>query len=166
VPDRIEAEQLTKRYGPVTAVDHLTFTARPGHVTGFLGPSGAGKTTTVRILATLLAPDSGTARVLGHDVVNCGLLSRARRRPAKRGGPAGPVIGQDHPVLRTSFARLLRPLLCCHDDDPADPGRMVNATGMRAEPVILSPFHSSSDASHRSRGIGVLWSAYTRNPGR
>jgi len=35
----IEVEKLTKRYGPVTAVDHLTFTARPGHVTGFLGPT-------------------------------------------------------------------------------------------------------------------------------
>ncbi len=55
----IEAEQLTKRYGPVTAVDHLTFTACPGHVTGFLGPNGANKTTTARILATLLAPDTG-----------------------------------------------------------------------------------------------------------
>ena len=59
----IEVEQLTRRYGPVTAVDHLTFTARPGHVTGFLGPNGAGKTATVRILATLAAPDGGTARV-------------------------------------------------------------------------------------------------------
>ncbi len=58
----IEVEQLTKRYGPVTAVDHLTFTARPGHVTGFLGPNSAGKTATVRILATLAAPDGGTAR--------------------------------------------------------------------------------------------------------
>ena len=38
----IEAGQLTKCYGPVTAVDHLTFTARPGHATGFLGPNGAG----------------------------------------------------------------------------------------------------------------------------
>jgi len=37
----IEAEQITKRYGPVTAVDHLTFTARPGHVTRFLGPTPA-----------------------------------------------------------------------------------------------------------------------------
>jgi len=39
----IEAEQLTRRYGPVTAVDHLTFTAGPGHVTSFLGPNGSGK---------------------------------------------------------------------------------------------------------------------------
>jgi ABC-2 type transport system ATP-binding protein len=38
----IEAEKLTKRYGPVAAVDGLTFTARPGHVTGFLGPNGTG----------------------------------------------------------------------------------------------------------------------------
>ena len=42
----IEVDHLVKRYGPVTAVDGLTFTVRPGHVTGFLGPNGAGKSTT------------------------------------------------------------------------------------------------------------------------
>jgi ABC-2 type transport system ATP-binding protein len=42
----IEARELTKRFGHKTAVDHLSFTVRPGHVTGFLGPNGAGKTTT------------------------------------------------------------------------------------------------------------------------
>ena len=80
----IEVEQLTKRYGPFTAVDHLTFTARPGNVTGFLGSNGAGKTTTVRILATLLAPDGGTARVLGHDVVTgAGAVRGGSRWPAR-----------------------------------------------------------------------------------
>jgi len=84
----IEAEQLTRRYGPVTAVDHLTFTAGPGHVTSFLGPNGSGKTTTVRILATLLAADSGTARVLGHDVIT-GAGAAPRRGRAGRPGCHG-----------------------------------------------------------------------------
>jgi ABC-2 type transport system ATP-binding protein len=47
----IEVNRLTKRYGATTAVDGLSFTVRPGHVTGFLGPNGAGKSTTIRILA-------------------------------------------------------------------------------------------------------------------
>jgi len=59
----IEVDQLVKRFGPVTAVDGLTFTVRPGHVTGFLGPNGAGKTTTMRVILGLDAPTSGTTRV-------------------------------------------------------------------------------------------------------
>src|SRR5215467_16220688 len=61
----ITAAGLTKRYGPVTAVDGLTFTVEPGRVTGFLGPNGAGKTTTLRMLLGLVAPDSGTATING-----------------------------------------------------------------------------------------------------
>ena len=45
----IEAHELTKRYGDKVAVDHLSFTVRPGMVTGFLGPNGAGKSTTMRL---------------------------------------------------------------------------------------------------------------------
>ena len=62
----IEVEHLTKRYGPVLAVDDLSFRAEPGRVTGFLGPNGAGKTTTLRALVALLHPTSGDARVLGR----------------------------------------------------------------------------------------------------
>ena len=57
----IEVDGLTKRFGPVTAVDDLSFTVRPGRVTGFLGPNGAGKTTTMRIILGLAAPTSGRA---------------------------------------------------------------------------------------------------------
>ncbi|MEU9389467.1 ATP-binding cassette domain-containing protein [Streptomyces sp. NPDC048324] len=62
----IEVEQLTKRYGPTTAVRELSFTVRPGHVTGFLGPNGAGKTTTLRMLLGLVEPTAGTATIGGH----------------------------------------------------------------------------------------------------
>ncbi|GMA36567.1 ATP-binding cassette domain-containing protein [Demequina litorisediminis] len=58
----IEVRGLTKRFGAVTAVDDLTFTAQPGRVTGFLGPNGAGKSTTLRILVGLVAPTAGQAR--------------------------------------------------------------------------------------------------------
>ena len=61
----IEATDLTKKYGDRTAVDDLTFTVRPGIVTGFLGPNGAGKSTTMRMILGLDAPTSGTVTVEG-----------------------------------------------------------------------------------------------------
>ncbi|ULU27793.1 ABC transporter ATP-binding protein [Dyella terrae] len=64
----IETEQLTRRYGALTAVDSLSFRAEPGQVLGLLGPNGAGKTTAMRMIAGFLSPSSGTARVCGYDV--------------------------------------------------------------------------------------------------
>jgi ABC-2 type transport system ATP-binding protein len=61
----IEARALTRRYGDKTAVDNLTFTVRPGAVTGFLGPNGAGKTTTIRLILGLDYPTKGSATVNG-----------------------------------------------------------------------------------------------------
>ncbi|RSS58548.1 ATP-binding cassette domain-containing protein [Streptomyces sp. WAC01280] len=62
----IEVRQLTKRYGSKTAVDSLTFTVRPGVVTGFLGPNGSGKSTTLRMVLGLHTPTSGTVTVDGR----------------------------------------------------------------------------------------------------
>ena len=70
MPDlAIDAHQLTKRYGDYAAVDHLDLAVTAGTVVSVLGPNGAGKTTLVRMLATLIAPTSGTATVCGHDIV-------------------------------------------------------------------------------------------------
>jgi ABC-2 type transport system ATP-binding protein len=65
-PVAIEVDELTKRFGPVTAVDAMSFAVHPGHVTGFLGPNGAGKTTTMRVILGLDAPTSGRALVGGR----------------------------------------------------------------------------------------------------
>lgn len=62
----IEVNELTKRYGSTTAVKDLTFTVRPGQVTGFLGPNGAGKSTTLRMILGLHEPTSGTVTVDGR----------------------------------------------------------------------------------------------------
>ncbi len=59
----IEVHGLTKRFGPVLAVDRLSFTVEAGEVVGFLGPNGAGKTTTLRMLLGLVRPDAGTATI-------------------------------------------------------------------------------------------------------
>jgi ABC-2 type transport system ATP-binding protein len=64
----IEVQNLTKAYGPFTAVDHVSFTVNKGEILGFLGPNGAGKTTTMRILTGYLPATSGTARISGFDV--------------------------------------------------------------------------------------------------
>src|SRR6195952_5653811 len=65
----IEAQQLTKKYGEKTVVDHLEFTVRPGIVTGFLGPNGAGKSTTMRMIVGLDRPTSGSVTVNGKPYV-------------------------------------------------------------------------------------------------
>lgn len=64
----IEVQDLTKAYGSVTAVDHVSFSVNKGEILGFLGPNGAGKTTTMRILTGFMPATSGTARVAGFDV--------------------------------------------------------------------------------------------------
>ena len=62
----IEINGLRKRFGPVQALDGMTFTVRPGQVTGFVGPNGAGKSTTIRVVVGLDAPDAGTATIGGR----------------------------------------------------------------------------------------------------
>lgn len=64
----IEVRDLTKRYGDITAVEHVSFTANKGEVVGFLGPNGAGKTTTMRIITGFLPATSGTVTVEGFDI--------------------------------------------------------------------------------------------------
>ena len=72
----IEVQNLTKAYGLVTAVDHVSFTVNKGEILGFLGPNGAGKTTTMRILTGFMPATSGTARVSGFDVAQDSLEVR------------------------------------------------------------------------------------------
>lgn len=64
----IALQQLTKRFGPQTAVDNLTLEIPAGQILGFLGPNGAGKSTTLRMLTGLIPPSSGTARICGFDL--------------------------------------------------------------------------------------------------
>jgi len=65
----IVANQLTRRFGDFTAVDHVSFSIQAGEVVGYLGPNGSGKTTTIRMLLGLLLPSEGSAQVLGYDIV-------------------------------------------------------------------------------------------------
>ena len=65
----IDVKELRKAFGPIQAVDGISFQAEKGEVLGFLGRNGAGKSTTMRILSCFLAPDSGTATVVGFDIL-------------------------------------------------------------------------------------------------
>ncbi len=92
----IELDRVTKRFGSVTAVDDLSFTVRPGHVTGFLGPNGAGKTTTMKIILGLDAPTAGRALVAGRPYVQ--LIRPLRQVGALLDATAlhGGRTGRDH----------------------------------------------------------------------
>jgi len=74
----IEAENLTRYYGPTRAVHDINFHVDKGEIVGFLGPNGAGKTTTMRMLTGFLSPSDGTARVAGFDVFYDSLEVRRR----------------------------------------------------------------------------------------
>jgi len=73
MPDvMIECENLTKRFGTFTAVDHVSFSVGKGSIFGFLGPNGSGKSTVIRMLCGILEPSEGTARIGGHDIIKEG----------------------------------------------------------------------------------------------
>ena len=74
----IEVQNIVKNYGSVTAVKGISFSAKPGQVTGFLGPNGAGKTTTMRMLTGYLPPTAGKAIVAGYDVFEQSMEVRKR----------------------------------------------------------------------------------------
>ncbi|MEW6324298.1 MAG: ABC transporter ATP-binding protein [Nitrospirota bacterium] len=65
----IDVRGMTKRFGPITAVDRIDLQVRAGEICGFLGPNGSGKTTFIRMLCGLLRPDAGRGTCLGHDVI-------------------------------------------------------------------------------------------------
>jgi len=74
----IEVQHLTKRYGPTTAVDDVSFRVERGEVLGFLGPNGAGKTTTMRVLTGYMPPSEGNAIVAGYDVMTQPIEAKRR----------------------------------------------------------------------------------------
>ncbi len=88
----IECRELTKQFGPLLAVDNLSFQVSPGEVLCFLGPNGAGKTTTMRIIAGFLRATSGRARVCGFDVETQATEAKRKIGYLPEGAPSYPEM--------------------------------------------------------------------------
>lgn len=88
----IDCKGLTKQYGPLRAVDDLSFRVEPGEVLGFLGPNGAGKSTTMRIIAGFVAPTAGSVSVCGFDVESQALEAKSRIGYLPEGAPTYPEM--------------------------------------------------------------------------
>jgi ABC-2 type transport system ATP-binding protein len=84
----ITISQLSKRYGNILAVDALSFTVAAGEVLGFLGANGAGKSTTMRMIAGFVAPTSGTISVCGHDVTRAAVAAKSCMGYLPEGAPS------------------------------------------------------------------------------
>ena len=112
----IEAEKLTKLYGPLRAVDGISFKVQPGEVLGFLGPNGAGKTTTMRMFAGFVQPTSGHAEICGHSI---------ERQPTDAKRCIG-YLPEGAPVVRRNDAKGLPAI---HRHDPRDGRKHENGIG-------------------------------------
>ncbi len=84
----VEIKSLSKKFGPITAVDGIRFDVARGEVLGFLGPNGAGKSTTMKMLTCFLTPTSGTATVCGHDILSESVKVRRKIGYLPEGAPA------------------------------------------------------------------------------
>ena len=124
----IVVDGLTKRYGAVTAVDDLSFTVRPGAVTGFLGPNGAGKTTTLRMLLGLARPSAGHATILGHPFAALPDPARSVGANLEISGMHPGRSGRDHLRSLAAFAGLPRSRV----EEVLELVEMTDAAGRRA----------------------------------
>lgn len=88
----IDCQALVKQYGPLRAVDDLSFTVEPGEVLGFLGPNGAGKTTTMRIVAGFITATSGSVSVCGFDIESHATEAKKRIGYLPEGAPNYPEM--------------------------------------------------------------------------
>ena len=86
----LEISRLAKRFGPLVAVDDVSFTVPAGEVLGFLGPNGAGKSTTMKMITGFLAPSAGTAIICGHDIQRDPLRAKRQIGYLPEGAPAYP----------------------------------------------------------------------------
>jgi ABC-2 type transport system ATP-binding protein len=86
----IEIQNLSKNFGPLRAVDDISFSVGRGEVLGFLGPNGAGKSTTMKMVTGFLTPTSGTARVCGHDITTDPIAAKECLGYLPEGAPAYP----------------------------------------------------------------------------
>jgi ABC-2 type transport system ATP-binding protein len=142
----IEILGLTKRFGPVQAVAGLTLQVGQGEVLGLLGPNGAGKSTSMKMVTGFLAPDSGTARIAGHDIVTDTIAAQRELGYLPEGAPA---YGEMTPAQFLSFIASVRGLKSVGAREAI--GRAVTRTELGA--VLHRPIDTLSKGFRRRVGL-------------
>jgi len=142
----IIAENLTKRFDTLTAVDDLSLRVAPGEVLGFLGPNGAGKSTTMKMIAGFLAPSAGHASVCGHDVASDARAARLALGYLPEGAPAW---GEMVPRAFLAFIADLRGLRGAHRRQRMD----TVIEQLHLGPVLHQPIATLSKGFKRRVGL-------------
>jgi ABC-2 type transport system ATP-binding protein len=146
LPDLIEIERLSKRFGAFTAVDDVSFRVAKGEVLGFLGPNGAGKSTTMKMLAGFVTPSSGTARICGEDVVDSPVAAKRHLGYLPEGAPTYPEMTVEAFLGFTARLRGYR------GSEMRD--RVAHAMGLTTlEGVRLQPIETLSKGFKRRVGL-------------
>jgi ABC-2 type transport system ATP-binding protein len=146
LPDLIEIERLSKRFGAFTAVDDVSFRVAKGEVLGFLGPNGAGKSTTMKMLAGFVTPSSGTARICGEDVVDHPVAAKRHLGYLPEGAPTYPEMTVEGFLGFTARLRGYR------GSEMRD--RVAHAMGLTTlEGVRLQPIETLSKGFKRRVGL-------------
>jgi ABC-2 type transport system ATP-binding protein len=146
LPDLIEIDRLSKRFGAFTAVDDVSFTVAKGEVLGFLGPNGAGKSTTMKMLAGFVTPTSGTARICGEDVVDRPVAAKRHLGYLPEGAPTYPEMTVEGFLAFTARLRGYR------GAEARD--RVAHAMGLTTlEGVRLQPIETLSKGFKRRVGL-------------
>ena len=142
----IEVEALSKRFGPIQAVDSVSFKVQRGEVLGFLGPNGAGKSTTMRMITSFLHPTSGTVRVCGYDVVEHGIEARKNLGYLPEGAP---LYGDMNPLEFLRFTSSVRGVP--KNKASASINKIVDQLGLG--PVLAQPIDTLSKGFKRRVGL-------------
>ncbi len=142
----IEVDGLVKHFGPIIAVDDVSFSVGAGVVLGFLGPNGAGKSTTMKMITGFLTPTAGRVRILGHDVVDDPIEAKSRIGYLPEGAPAYPDMT---PKSFLDFTAEVRGL------GGAERRRLVDAAvaKLELEPVLGQPIETLSKGFKRRVGL-------------
>ncbi len=142
----VEISNLVRRFGPIVAVDDISFSVKKGEVLGFLGPNGAGKSTTMKVVTGFLAPTSGAVSVCGHDVGADPIAAKSVIGYLPEGAPAYPDMT---PRQFLDFIATVRGLSGARRRERLD--EMIEAVHLA--PVLDQPIETLSKGFKRRVGL-------------
>jgi ABC-2 type transport system ATP-binding protein len=142
----LELDGLEKRFGQVVAVDGISLSVPAGEVLGFLGPNGAGKSTTMKMATGFLAPDAGTARICGFDIVRYSIAAKRQVGYLPEGAPAW---GEMTPMSFLRFCARVRGF--AGEDATQAVAGAIERTGL--EPVVQRSIETLSKGFKRRVGL-------------